>query len=544
MPGTMKTTTVLTAMTKKCLLFVLGLACLHASVYAQLLQLNNPANDEIVLADATFGQLASVEWDPAQSTETTASFTLKSNFDESVTVCALIKYTYRDQAFYTNGTSIGDGNDCFTIGANGTQTVQLTFRPLHNIAYDAEVLFYEQEGRATLTVDVQGTGLYDETRVRPLASVSIDPNNGQTDIEYDLSRWYYEGTNNLSEFALLQRLRQITQSNDNSGDNAIVRTWANTNRRVYLMVDSWYSNPFPEFPIRPPRTPGTPAPEARGTNQQYGVYVCQYTGIVGTTRRGDRLVRRNAASNNVGVPADDLGVPTYFGDPCANSPLYNGFAVEHTVPASHITGFGTDSRDARSFFRYHDLHHLFPISSSVNSAGHSNYAYGEIGNPGTGGNINASYPAAPLPALGPAGTEWQSFRIRGGTADSILADPNRFRFEPSNNAKGYVARAHLYMVTRYGDRVVPNNVDRGWRSAFYGDVGWFEVNRRLMRDWHDRRPVTERELRRNNAVQVLQWNRNPYVDYPQFAWRITDMSYVPMQHTDEPGLQRVADLKR
>jgi endonuclease I len=81
-------------------------------------------------------------------------------------------------------------------------------------------------------------------------------------------------------------------------------------------------------------------------------------------------------------------------------------------------------------------------------------------------------------------------------------------FEPSNG-KGAVARATLYFLLRY-----PRQIDAV--DEEYGP------NRILtLLDWHkDKRP-TDYERHRNAAIFELQGNRNPLVDHPDWADRIT-----------------------
>lgn len=40
--------------------------------------------------------------------------------------------------------------------------------------------------------------------------------------------------------------------------------------------------------------------------------------------------------------------------------------------------------------------------------------------------------------------------------------------------------------------------------------------------WHEEDPVDAKEINRNNAVYNIQRNRNPFVDYPEFANKIWD----------------------
>jgi len=36
-------------------------------------------------------------------------------------------------------------------------------------------------------------------------------------------------------------------------------------------------------------------------------------------------------------------------------------------------------------------------------------------------------------------------------------------------------------------------------------------------DWHKAYQVTEFEMRRNNRIEQIQGNRNPFIDHPEYA---------------------------
>ena len=47
--------------------------------------------------------------------------------------------------------------------------------------------------------------------------------------------------------------------------------------------------------------------------------------------------------------------------------------------------------------------------------------------------------------------------------------------------------------------------------------------------WHEEDPVDDKEINRNNAVYNIQLNRNPFVDYPEFAERIWDPNWTGVE---------------
>jgi endonuclease I/V8-like Glu-specific endopeptidase len=77
-------------------------------------------------------------------------------------------------------------------------------------------------------------------------------------------------------------------------------------------------------------------------------------------------------------------------------------------------------------------------------------------------------------------------------------------FEPKGG-KGAVARATLYFMLRYP-----------------GVIGSRYAGRRMdtLLSWHERFPPDEWELHRNAAIFVLQGNRNPLIDYPEWASKL------------------------
>jgi deoxyribonuclease-1 len=82
-------------------------------------------------------------------------------------------------------------------------------------------------------------------------------------------------------------------------------------------------------------------------------------------------------------------------------------------------------------------------------------------------------------------------------------------FEPPVNAKGDVARAMLYLHERYELPL----------------LGTLEMYQR----WSREDPVTDEERQRNNVIEKLQGNRNPFIDNPAQAQRLQGSSPLNMQ---------------
>jgi endonuclease I len=142
----------------------------------------------------------------------------------------------------------------------------------------------------------------------------------------------------------------------------------------------------------------------------------------------------------------------------------NNINAEHTMPQST---FGSASP------MQSDIHHLFPCDASANSV-RNNHPFGYV----------------PSPTWSVGGSKYGS---------SV--------FEPRDFHKGSAARALLYFLLRYQD--------------YGGFIAAMESN---LISWHNQFPPTSDNKSRNDRVYVVQNNRNPLVDYPQFSQRLGSFS--------------------
>ncbi|KAF1079644.1 MAG: hypothetical protein GQF41_3959 [Candidatus Rifleibacterium amylolyticum] len=133
--------------------------------------------------------------------------------------------------------------------------------------------------------------------------------------------------------------------------------------------------------------------------------------------------------------------------------------IEHTWPQSKgATGV------AKS-----DMHHLFPTDPVANST-RSSLPFGMVDNP-----------------------KWQD----GGSECDLK------RFEVRKKSRGNTARAIFYFATRYGKTIS-------------------EGEENVLRAWHREDPVDANERARNDRVEGVQGNRNPFVDRPELVDYISD----------------------
>lgn len=178
---------------------------------------------------------------------------------------------------------------------------------------------------------------------------------------------------------------------------------------------------------------------------------------------------------------------TATGDRCGNYRNEGDcFNREHILPQSVFNEASPMVTDA---------HHIYPTDGKVNGM-RSNYPFGVVSNP-TFVSQNGS-------KLGNNSTTGYSGRV----------------FEPIDEFKGDVARALLYMATRYQDKIANWNHDMLNRTNTQCFSNWFL---QILLMWHNQDPVSAKEISRNNAVYQFQNNRNPFVDHPEYVTSIWGM---------------------
>ncbi|TDP55400.1 endonuclease I [Bacteriovorax stolpii] len=155
-----------------------------------------------------------------------------------------------------------------------------------------------------------------------------------------------------------------------------------------------------------------------------------------------------------------------------NMPDQNQLNCEHTWPQSKFTkAFPNELQKS-------DLHHLFPTDSKANST-RGNFEFADVVKNENLSNCDAS---------------------RSGA--SVTSGGHTY-FEPPTSHKGNVARAIFYFSIRYKMPI--------------GDA-----QEEFLRRWNQLDPVDDAEMARNNAIEKLQGNRNPFIDHPELIDQISD----------------------
>jgi endonuclease I len=93
-------------------------------------------------------------------------------------------------------------------------------------------------------------------------------------------------------------------------------------------------------------------------------------------------------------------------------------------------------------------------------------------------------------------------------------ESSAYKFEPSDLAKGEVARTIFYMATRYEG--TDGELDLEVVDAVNTSAGPEHGKLSTLLQWNNDFPPTDFERRRNEKVYESQRNRNPFIDNPEF----------------------------
>jgi endonuclease I len=160
-----------------------------------------------------------------------------------------------------------------------------------------------------------------------------------------------------------------------------------------------------------------------------------------------------------------------------------------------------------------DLFALYPTDGYSNGQ-HGNYPYSEVTAP-----VYTSTNGSKLGTNAVAGFPTSGIGARA--------------FEVNNAYKGDIARNYFYMVTRYESDMVawkPNaNADDVLNGTTWPSLDDWYI--KLLYKWHLQDPVSQKEIKRNDAVYAIQKNRNPFIDHPEYValiWQCTGLLPVTL----------------
>jgi len=182
----------------------------------------------------------------------------------------------------------------------------------------------------------------------------------------------------------------------------------------------------------------------------------------------------------------------------------------YTPPFDYFSSMNREHTWCQSWFpmtgpQYSDQHHLFPTNPSANSSRGNN----------------------PLDKVVSVSRYWGDSKIGTDSRGRVV-------FEPRDSHKGDAARALLYMSVKH------NGVYGDWTfSALSTLLGTSFQDVGILLQWHQQDPPDKWEVERNNYIQSVQKNRNPFVDHPEWVSKINfwNLSALSPVYSSEPQAQ-------
>jgi deoxyribonuclease-1 len=162
----------------------------------------------------------------------------------------------------------------------------------------------------------------------------------------------------------------------------------------------------------------------------------------------------------------------YFNDVNDIANMSHDINIEHTWPQSKFNpAFNKELQKS-------DLHHLYPTDSLANNR-RANHEFGEVN---------------------PQDDELNVSKCASSQLSDVTGD---FRFTPPMEHKGNVARALFYFSVRY-------------------NLPLEQAQELILRQWDKVDPIDADEIQRHEKIAIYQTGRNPFVDFPRLADKISD----------------------
>lgn len=150
---------------------------------------------------------------------------------------------------------------------------------------------------------------------------------------------------------------------------------------------------------------------------------------------------------------------------------------------------------------YNDQHHLFPTNQNDVNAVRSNFPMGEVT------TLQGSYLSCKY------GSDAAGHHV----------------FEPRNQHKGDWARAIMYMCTAYNGQNNATGTPMNWKlkNPISATIAYGQ-DQNILKKWHYQDLPDAWEISRNDFLDSLQGNRNPFVDSVRYACYIdfSNMTYI------------------
>ena len=165
-----------------------------------------------------------------------------------------------------------------------------------------------------------------------------------------------------------------------------------------------------------------------------------------------------------------------------------------------------------------DIFHIYPTAYGMNSR-RGNRPYGEV--------AVAAYTSFNGTKYGTPKSISVSNTIAGAFVEASTSMSTNV-LEPIDEYKGDIARSYFGTMVKWAGEWAFNKAEEG-RVIFdatidadthYGpenNYGLTPYGVAMLIKWHSQDPVSQKEIDRNNGIQLTQGNRNPFIDYPYLA---------------------------
>ena len=166
-----------------------------------------------------------------------------------------------------------------------------------------------------------------------------------------------------------------------------------------------------------------------------------------------------------------------------------------------------------------DIFHIYPASYGMNSR-RGNRPYGEVL---TAANVSGNGTKY--------GTPVQTISVTNSVAGAYVEGSITLItnvLEPADEYKGDIARSYFGTMVKWAGEWTFNRnenglvifdatIDADTHYASENNYGLTPYGLALLLKWHRQDPVSQKEVDRNNGIQLTQGNRNPFIDYPYLA---------------------------
>lgn len=170
-----------------------------------------------------------------------------------------------------------------------------------------------------------------------------------------------------------------------------------------------------------------------------------------------------------------------------------------------------------------DIFHIYPTAYGMNSR-RGNRPYGEVSQSNYTSGNGSKY-GDPVATMSVANS------VAGSYMEGTITS-NTNVFEPADEYKGDIARSYFGTMVKwagewafnkneYGKVIFDATIDADTHYGPENNYGFTDYGLALMLSWHRQDPVSQKEVDRNNGIQITQGNRNPFIDYPylvEYIW--------------------------